>query len=86
MLFSVNLFTCCGKQLWVLDNYFILFCLFYHQELCVTLQYRQWTAWVHGKLGKKYRRPIPSCAVKEIRKGFPSASGEYKGFVYALHS
>ena len=41
--------------------------------------------WVHGKLGKKYRRPIPSCAVKEIRKAFPSESGEYKGFEYARH-
>ena len=41
--------------------------------------------WVHGKLGKKYRRPIPSCAVKEIRKAFPSESGEYKGFEYAHH-
>ena len=47
--------------------------------------YRQWTAWMHGKLGGKYRRPMPSCAVKEIRKAFPSPSGEYKGFEYAHH-
>ncbi|XP_046842109.1 P2X purinoceptor 7-like [Xenia sp. Carnegie-2017] len=47
--------------------------------------YRQWTAWIHGKLGKKYRLPIPSCAVKEIRKAFPSPSGIYKGFEYAQH-
>ncbi|XP_046847587.1 uncharacterized protein LOC124441198 [Xenia sp. Carnegie-2017] len=44
--------------------------------------YRQWTAWVHGRLGKKYRLPIP---VYKIGKAFPSPSGEYKGFEYAQH-
>ena len=39
----------------------------------------------HGKLGKKYPRPIPFCAIKEIRKAFPSEFGEYKGFEYAHH-
>lgn len=36
--------------------------------------------WVHGWLGKKIRRAIPSCAVNKIRSTFPEASGIYKGY------
>ncbi|XP_068681367.1 uncharacterized protein [Montipora foliosa] len=42
--------------------------------------YRQYTYWIHKKLGRKMRIPIPSCAVKKIRESFPSESRSYKGF------
>lgn len=44
--------------------------------------YRQYTYWIHKKLGRKIRIAIPSCAVKKIRESFPSESGSYKGFEY----
>ena len=43
--------------------------------------YRQFTWWVHNKLGKAVRRVIPSCAVNLIRKTFPSPDGVYTGFL-----
>ncbi|KAK3712869.1 hypothetical protein QZH41_016904, partial [Actinostola sp. cb2023] len=42
--------------------------------------YRQFTTWVHGYLGKRTRRPIPSCVVKAVRSTFPEQSGVYVGF------
>ncbi|ELU01738.1 hypothetical protein CAPTEDRAFT_217537 [Capitella teleta] len=35
--------------------------------------YRQFTWWIHGKLGLRVRRPIPACAVTKIRHSFPEA-------------
>ena len=45
--------------------------------------YRQYTYWIHKKLGRKIRIAIPSCVVKKIRESFPSESGSYRGFEYA---
>lgn len=43
--------------------------------------YRQFTWWVHGHLGRKIRRVIPSCAVKKIRNAFPADSNVYTGYL-----
>ena len=55
--------------------------------LCVStyryVAYRQYTYWIHKKLGQKIRIAIPSCVVKKIRESFPSESGKYRGFEYA---
>lgn len=42
--------------------------------------YRQFTWWVHDRLGKYVRRVIPACVVKEIRAAFPDSQGNYTGF------
>ncbi|OCT58914.1 hypothetical protein XELAEV_18001403mg [Xenopus laevis] len=52
----------------------------YHRYLRMTA-YRSFTIWVHYFLGKKKRRPIPSCVVKAIRTAFPDSYGLYRGFV-----
>ncbi|XP_040079177.1 uncharacterized protein LOC120850652 [Ixodes scapularis] len=39
--------------------------------------YRQFTWWVHHKLGRGNRVPLPSCAVQRIRREFPSTDGSY---------
>ncbi|XP_053388690.1 uncharacterized protein LOC123553808 [Mercenaria mercenaria] len=45
--------------------------------------YRNFTLWRYGHLGAGIRRVIPSCCVLAIRQTFPSASGQYTGFVPA---
>ena len=42
--------------------------------------YRQFTQWIHSRLGRAVRRVIPACAVIKIRNTFPELSGEYTGF------
>ena len=42
--------------------------------------YRQFTWWVHSKLGHKVRRIVPACVVAAIRSAFPEASGIYVGY------
>ena len=39
--------------------------------------YRQYTWWVHNRLGRHVRRVIPSCAVSRIQAEFEEESGEY---------
>lgn len=43
--------------------------------------YRSYTGWLHGYLGRGHRRVIPQCVSKAIRQAFPSAAGEYRGFL-----
>ncbi|CAH1248556.1 P2RX7 [Branchiostoma lanceolatum] len=43
--------------------------------------YRQVTNWLHGRLGKRVRRVIPSCVVWAVREAYPEDSGQYTGFL-----
>ena len=36
---------------------------------------------MHGHLGRKIRRVIPSCAVKKIRGAFPADNSVYTGYL-----
>ncbi|PFX13004.1 hypothetical protein AWC38_SpisGene22957 [Stylophora pistillata] len=52
-------------------------------EWCKSLR-RTWRlALVHGVLGQKNRRVIPTCVVKAIRNTFPDASDQSSGFKLA---
>ncbi|KAL9978802.1 hypothetical protein ACROYT_G016366 [Oculina patagonica] len=42
--------------------------------------YRQFTWWVHNRLGRYVRKVIPACVVKAIRTEYPNADGNYTGF------
>ncbi|XP_064638314.1 uncharacterized protein LOC135494328 [Lineus longissimus] len=42
--------------------------------------YRQFTWWIHERLGKKVRKVIPSCVVQLIRETFQDPNGQYTGF------
>ncbi|XP_057299383.1 P2X purinoceptor 7-like [Hydractinia symbiolongicarpus] len=42
--------------------------------------YRQFTWWVHVRLGKSVRRVIPSCVVNKIQDTFPPPDNIYTGF------
>ena len=45
--------------------------------------YRQYTYWIHKKLGRKIGIAIPSCVVRKIRESFQNESRSYRGFEYA---
>lgn len=45
------------------------------------LAYRNFTSWVHGRLGSGIRKIIPSCIVSAIRRKFPEETGIYTGFI-----
>ena len=45
--------------------------------------YRQFTWWIHTRLGHSIRRVIPACAVYQIRQGYPEELGQYVGFQQA---
>ena len=42
--------------------------------------YRQFTWWVHGRLGPNKRYPIPACATHAIRTQYPSPDNVYEGY------
>ena len=42
--------------------------------------YRQFALWTYGKLGRGNRRVLPACAVRMIRRAYPSPDGRYMGF------
>ena len=43
--------------------------------------YKQYTWWVHNRLGKGVRRVIPSCALSAIRDRYPEEDGVYIPFM-----
>lgn len=43
--------------------------------------YRQFTGFIHNRLGKGVRRIIPACVVNAIREKFPEQNGIYVGFL-----
>lgn len=45
--------------------------------------YKQFISWAHGWLGAAVRSALPSCVCWKIRRTFPSADGNYKGFRFA---
>ena len=42
--------------------------------------YKQFTWWIHSRLGKGVWKVIPSCVVWSIRKNYPSENGVYTDF------
>ena len=39
--------------------------------------YRQLARWLHGRMGRHHRTPLPACCVEMIHKAFPSPDGTY---------
>ncbi|KAJ8033492.1 P2X purinoceptor 7 [Holothuria leucospilota] len=37
--------------------------------------------WKYGRLGRGNRVVLPACCVRKIRERFPSANGQYRGFI-----
>ena len=46
--------------------------------------YKQYTFWVHNRLGKGIRMVIPSCAVWRIRNKFSSKDNKYVPFTESI--
>ena len=42
--------------------------------------YKQFSWWIHNRLGKGVRKVIPSCALSSILRKYPSADGSYIPF------
>ena len=46
--------------------------------------YKQYTWWVHNRLGKGVRKVIPSCAVWAIRNTYPAPDDTYVPFMESI--
>nr|XP_034300600.1 P2X purinoceptor 7-like [Crassostrea gigas] len=42
--------------------------------------YRNFVLWQHGRLGAGRRIPVPACVCVAVRRRFPEASGQYRGY------
>lgn len=42
--------------------------------------YKQYTWWIHNRLGKGVRKVIPSCALWSIRRQYPFEKNTYKSY------
>ena len=58
-----------------------------HHILCLSLfwsyrfaGYKQFSWWIHNRLGKGVRKVIPSCTLWSIREKYASADGSYIPF------
>nr|XP_006001817.1 PREDICTED: uncharacterized protein LOC102349191 isoform X2 [Latimeria chalumnae] len=78
-----------SHQTYLLENFHRGICVFapkfihYHHEsmkarIYKYIAYRHLARWIWHRLGRRKRRPLPSCAVNKIREHFPSE--EYTGF------
>ena len=47
--------------------------------------YRQFTYWIHSRLGRHVRRVIPACVINQVRLMYPEPSGEYIGYQEPLN-
>ena len=45
------------------------------------LSCRNFTLWIHGKLGPGVKRTIPPCVVNEIRKQLPEETRTHMGLI-----
>ncbi|KAK7096498.1 hypothetical protein V1264_005787 [Littorina saxatilis] len=81
-----------GFQSVCLDIYVLRTCYrWYHQQFGRNIvdennryrytAYRMLARFVWGWLGKDLRVTLPACAVRRIRENFPSATGQYTGYL-----
>ena len=42
--------------------------------------YRQFTYWIHSRLGRHIRRVMPACIVSQVRLMYPEPSEQYIGY------
>lgn len=45
--------------------------------------FRNFVLWQHGRLGAGRRIPVPACVCVAVRRRFPEASGQYRGYYSA---
>lgn len=74
-----------GDDLYLYYMHFFLFfqnlkILYFLDRVLRLAGYRQFTWWIHTRLGKSVRLVIPSCAVWGIRDAYPDPSNTYTGF------
>jgi hypothetical protein len=60
-------------------TFFLMLRLMFNSLLRWTA-YRQFTLWIHGRLGRFSRIPVPACVVHTIWTTFPDEHGVYEGF------
>ena len=62
-----------------MESMLLYFCFIYRRTYRYAA-YRQFTWWVHDRLGRHVRRVIPSCAVSRIWAEFEEEDGNYAVF------